>query len=70
MSTPAPVIKRLDHLGIIAAFCHEVRLPRIIDSIIPKHSEHTVSHGDAFLAMILNGLDDDVQFNGFNLRRN
>ncbi len=49
MSTPAPVIKRLDHLGIIAAFCHEVRLPRMIDSIIPKHSEHTVSHGDAFL---------------------
>ncbi|KER03599.1 IS1634 family transposase [Photorhabdus temperata] len=56
MSTPAPVIKRLDHLGIIAAFCHEVRLPRMIDSIIPKHSEHTVSHGDAFRAMILNGL--------------
>ncbi|MER2475033.1 hypothetical protein ABR965_22470 [Photorhabdus laumondii] len=29
MSTPASVIKRLDHLGIIAAFCHEVRLLRI-----------------------------------------
>ncbi|EOX4280625.1 DUF4277 domain-containing protein, partial [Vibrio metschnikovii] len=25
-----PVIKRLDHLGLIAAFCHEIGLPRMI----------------------------------------
>ncbi|MCP4279540.1 MAG: IS1634 family transposase [Alteromonas sp.] len=56
MSAPQPVIKRLDHLGLIAAFCHEVDLPGIIDRIIPKYSEHNVSHGDAVLAMILNGL--------------
>ncbi|WP_445496059.1 IS1634-like element ISPlu4 family transposase [Photorhabdus sp. SF281] len=56
MSTPIPAIKRLDHLGLIAAFCHEAGLPRMIDAIIPKYSSHTVSHGDAFLAMILNGL--------------
>jgi transposase len=56
MSAPYPVIKRLDHLGLIAAFCHEVGLPGIIDRIIPKYSEHNVSHGDAVLAMILNGL--------------
>ncbi|MCG9603425.1 IS1634 family transposase, partial [Vibrio sp. Isolate31] len=56
MSTAQPVIKRLDHLGLIAAFCHEVGLPGIIDRIIPKYSDHNVSHGDAVLAMILNGL--------------
>ena len=56
MTAPQPVIKRLDHLGLIAAFCHEIGLPRLIDRIIPKYSEHNVSHGDAVLAMILNGL--------------
>ncbi|MEZ9133536.1 transposase [Vibrio breoganii] len=56
MSSPQPVIKRLDHLGLIAAFCHEIDLPGLIDRIIPKYSEHNVSHGDAVLAMILNGL--------------
>ncbi|MEZ9133635.1 IS1634 family transposase [Vibrio breoganii] len=56
MSASQPVIKRLDYLGLIAAFCHEIDLPGIIDRIIPKYSEHRVSHGDAVLAMILNGL--------------
>ena len=56
MSTLKPVVKRLDHLGLIAAFCHEIGLPRIIDQIIPKTSDHNISHGDAVLAMILNGL--------------
>ena len=27
MSASQPVIKRLDHLGLIAAFCHEIDLP-------------------------------------------
>ena len=49
MPAPQPVIKRLDHLGLIAAFCHEIGLPDIIDRIIPKYSEHKVSHGDAVL---------------------
>ncbi len=57
MSAAQPVIKRLDHLGLIAAFCHEIGLPGIIDRIIPKYSDRNVSHGDAVLAiMILNGL--------------
>lgn len=56
MSIPQPVIKRLDHLGLIAAFCHEIGLPRFIDRAIPKLSDHHVSHGDAVLAMVLNGL--------------
>ncbi|WP_217534478.1 IS1634 family transposase [Vibrio metschnikovii] len=51
-----PVIKCLDHLGLIAAFCHEIGLPRMIDAVIPKYSDHHVSHGDAVLAMLLNGL--------------
>lgn len=46
MSATQPIIKRLDHLGLIAAFCHEIALPGIIDRIIPKHSDHNVSHGD------------------------
>ncbi|TPE53429.1 DUF4277 domain-containing protein [Shewanella sp. LC2] len=25
-------MKRLDHLGLIAAFCHEIGLPRMIDA--------------------------------------
>jgi transposase len=56
MSAQQPVIKRLDHLGLIAAFCHEIGLPKMIDAVIPKYSDHNVSHGDAVLAMILNGL--------------
>jgi hypothetical protein len=51
---PETVIQRLDHLGLISAFCHEAGLPRMIDTLIPKYADHHVSHGDAFLAMILN----------------
>lgn len=36
MYVPQPVIKRLDHLGLIAAFCHEVDSSGTIDCIIPK----------------------------------
>lgn len=28
----------------------------MMDAVIPKYSDHNVSHGDAVLAMILNGL--------------
>lgn len=55
MSTTQPIIKRLDHLRLTAAFCHEVGLPGIIGRITPKYSDHNVSHGDAVLALILNG---------------
>ena len=56
-----PIIQRIDHLGLVASFCHEIGLVQAIDRIIPKHGEHHVSHGQAVLAMILNGL-------GFNSR--
>lgn len=58
MSASQPVIKCLDHLGrLIDGFCHEIGLPTIIDRVIPKYSEHNISHDDAVLAMVLNGLD-------------
>ncbi|PHM26629.1 DUF4277 domain-containing protein [Xenorhabdus ehlersii] len=46
MSTPEPVIQLLEHLGIIFAFCHELRLPRMIETIMLKYADHHVSHGD------------------------
>jgi hypothetical protein len=52
VSAPQPVIKRLDHLGLIAAFSHEVGVPGIVDRITPKFADHNVSHDDAVLAMI------------------
>lgn len=49
MSTAQPAIKRLDHLMLIVAFCHEIDLSGIIERIIPKYSDHSVSHRDAVL---------------------
>ena len=56
MSTTEPLIQRFDHLGLISAFCHEIGLVSMIDSLAPKQGEHLVSHGEVMLAMILNGL--------------
>ncbi|CEE93619.1 hypothetical protein XNA1_420011 [Xenorhabdus nematophila str. Anatoliense] len=55
MSLPELTINSLNHLGLVAAFCHEVGLPRMIDALLPKYADHTVSHDDVFLVMILNG---------------
>ncbi|WP_240798973.1 DUF4277 domain-containing protein, partial [Vibrio sp. F13] len=45
------VIKRLDrHIGLIAAFCHEIGLPLMTDAVIPKYSNHNVFYGDEVLA--------------------
>lgn len=49
-------IKRLDHLGLVAGMCQELNLAGMIDEVLPKTSDHRVSHGQAFVAMILNGL--------------
>lgn len=56
MSASEPLIQRLDHLGLISAFCREIGLVDMIDSLAPKNAEHVVSHGEVLLAMILNGL--------------
>ena len=49
-------IQRLDHLGLIAAFCREIKLVETIDTLIPKEGKHFISHGQAVLGMVLNGL--------------
>ena len=56
MSTTEPLIQRFDHLALISAFCREIGLVSMIDSLAPKQGEHLVSHGEVMLAMILNGL--------------
>ncbi len=49
-------IKRIDHLGLVAGICKELKIAEIIDTIIPKNNYHHVSYGQAFVAMLLNGL--------------
>ena len=50
------LIKRLDHLGLVAGMCKELGIADLIDTIIPKTNHHKVSHGQAFIAMLINGL--------------
>jgi len=52
----AYAIKNLDHLGLVAGMCRELRVAQHIDAILPKSVSHHVSHGQALVAMILNGL--------------
>ena len=49
-------VKRLDHLGLVSGMCQELRIADMIDAVIPKSNDHKVSHGQAFVAMLLNGL--------------
>ena len=55
-SLSAYAIKNLDHLGLVAAMCRELQIAQSIDAALPKTSSHHVSHGQALVAMILNGL--------------
>lgn len=57
MSTPSYKTKNLDHLGLVAGFCKEVGIARIIDKALPEQSEQkNISYGQLLEAMILNGL--------------
>lgn len=56
MTTPSYHIKNLDHLGLVAGMCRELRLAPMVDAILPKQAEHNVTHGEALVAMIINGL--------------
>lgn len=47
--------KLIQHLGIVAGLCNEVKLAEYIDELIPKR-KRTVSIGQAVQAMILNAL--------------
>lgn len=49
-------IKNLDHLGLVAGMCQELQIQACIDAIIPKLNVHHVTHGQALVAMIINGL--------------
>ncbi|MBG6240324.1 MAG: IS1634 family transposase [Candidatus Symbiopectobacterium sp. Clec_Harlan] len=56
MSTPHVTIRNLDHLGLVAALCDELSIAKMIDAVLPKKHQAKVSHGQAMIAMILNGL--------------
>lgn len=52
----------LDHLGLVAAICQDLKIAERIESRLPCDSQRKVSAGRAVVAMILNGL-------GFTNRR-
>jgi len=56
MAAPALSIRNLDHLGLVAALCQELGIARMIDAVLPKTPPFKVSHGEALVAMIVNGL--------------
>jgi hypothetical protein len=52
----------LDHHGLIAAVCKDLRIAERIDALLPVHDARVVSPGRSVVALILNGL-------GFTNRR-
>jgi transposase len=48
-------VKQIDHLGIVAGFCDQVELPRLINELVGKDNRK-VSVGHAVKAMIVNAL--------------
>lgn len=54
---PSYQVKHLDHLGLIAGFCHEIGLVDYINEQFPNQStDKPMSYGHCLQAMILNGL--------------
>jgi len=50
-------IKNLDHHGLVAAACEELRVAEIVDSLIPAGSNRKkLSYGQLLIGMIINGL--------------
>ena len=47
---------RLDHLGIVAGICEQIKLVETIDGMLPTPSGRKVSCGQATLAMVLNAM--------------
>ncbi|RLV58137.1 DUF4277 domain-containing protein [Parashewanella curva] len=56
MPSPSYSIKNIDHLGLVAALCKDLKIAEMIDAVIPKQADCNVTHGQALVAMILNGL--------------
>ncbi|HAT1683914.1 TPA: DUF4277 domain-containing protein [Klebsiella oxytoca] len=54
MTAPDISVRNLDHPG--PALCDELGIADMIDSILPRKSPAKFSHGQAFVAMLLNGL--------------
>ncbi|MBU4374235.1 MAG: IS1634 family transposase [Nanoarchaeota archaeon] len=52
----------LNHFGIVAGTCKELKISEVIDSLIPPDPQQKVTTGQAIVSMIINGL-------GFSNRR-
>lgn len=51
------ITKNLDHHGLVAGFCKEIGLAKLIDDALPTQSESKhISYGELLVAMVLNGL--------------
>ena len=51
------ISKNLDHHGLVAGFCKDFGIAKLIDTVLPEQSEQKrISYGQLFEAMILNGL--------------
>jgi len=46
----------LNHFGLVAEVCKELKLCHTIDALIPSNSQQVVTYGQAVVSMIINGL--------------
>mgnify|MGYP003999183271 FL=1 len=56
MSQTTYTSKRLDHHGIVAGICKQLKLCELIDNLIPSDHRKKVTYGEAVVAMIINCL--------------
>jgi transposase len=49
-------VQDLDHCGLIAGICDEMRLVELLDQLLGRHHQEIISPGQVVKAMILNGL--------------
>ena len=57
MNAPSIRTKNLDHHGLVAGFCREVGIAKLIDEALPEQPrDKKLSYGQLLEAMILNGL--------------
>ena len=55
---PTCHVQNIDHLGLIAAIFKQHKIVERIDSLLPKTSNNQkITHGEAILAMVMQGLD-------------
>ena len=50
------LVKRLDHLGIVAGVANELGFIKMIDELLDADKQNEVTPGEAVQAMIINGL--------------